>query len=178
MTIFISSIFIILIFLFLWILLISAKNSRTNEEQYIEDNFFADLTNYLNLFQNLPKTPFIWHITSGKEKAFECFVSIYKWSRDNLMRLRANTVYPNSMEVFLPLNVPMRTIPTISGWRNEFQVLKSLDNKTFVPITNTEIIGGSFGSGFQMRFTTAQAHGLSDGMVEFDNLFSLDAEIY
>ena len=38
MTIFISSIFIILIFLFLWILLISTKNSRTNEEQYIEDN--------------------------------------------------------------------------------------------------------------------------------------------
>ena len=38
MTIFISSIFIILIFLFLWILLISAKNSRTNEEQYIEYN--------------------------------------------------------------------------------------------------------------------------------------------
>ena len=38
MTIFISSIFIILIFLFLWILLISAKNSRTNEEQYTEDN--------------------------------------------------------------------------------------------------------------------------------------------
>lgn len=38
MTIFISSIFIILIFLFLWILLISTKNSRTSEEQYIEDN--------------------------------------------------------------------------------------------------------------------------------------------
>ena len=60
-----------------------------NLKQYIDENFFADLTNYLNLFQNLPKTPFIWHITSGKEKAFECFVSIYKWSRDNLMRLRS-----------------------------------------------------------------------------------------
>ena len=58
-------------------------------KQYLEDNFFADFADHLNIFQNLPKTPFIWHITSGKEKAFECFDSIYKWSRDNLMRLRS-----------------------------------------------------------------------------------------
>ena len=58
-------------------------------KQYLEDNFFADFADHLNIFQNLPKTPFIWHITSGKEKAFECFASIYKWSRDNLMRLRS-----------------------------------------------------------------------------------------
>ena len=60
-----------------------------NLKSYLEDNFFADFSNHLNLFQNLPKTPFIWHITSGKEKAFECVISIYKWSRDNLMRLRS-----------------------------------------------------------------------------------------
>ena len=34
----VSIIFIILSFLFLWMLLISTKKSRTVEEQYIEDN--------------------------------------------------------------------------------------------------------------------------------------------
>lgn len=38
MFLFISIIFIIVVSLFLWILLISNKNSMTNEEQYIEDN--------------------------------------------------------------------------------------------------------------------------------------------
>ena len=34
----ISIVFFIISFLFLWMLLISTKNSRTIEEQYIEDN--------------------------------------------------------------------------------------------------------------------------------------------
>ena len=29
-------------------------------------NFFSDLSDHLNLFMYLPKTPFIWHITSGR----------------------------------------------------------------------------------------------------------------
>ena len=57
--------------------------------EFIVEDFFKILSDYLNPFRNLPKTPYIWHLTSGKEKAFECFISIYKWSRDNLMRLRS-----------------------------------------------------------------------------------------
>ena len=38
MFLFISIIFIFIYSLFLWMLLISNKNSMTNEEQYIEDN--------------------------------------------------------------------------------------------------------------------------------------------
>lgn len=56
---------------------------------YILNDFFKVLSDYLNPFRNLPKTPFVWHLTSGKEHAFECYVLIYKWSRDNLMRLRS-----------------------------------------------------------------------------------------
>lgn len=56
---------------------------------YINKYFFADLSNHLNLFMYLPKTPFIWHLTSGLEQGFDCYVIIYKWSRDNLMRLRS-----------------------------------------------------------------------------------------
>jgi len=43
----------------------------------------------LNLFMYLPKTPFIWHLSSGSEKGFECYLVIYKWSRDNLFSLKS-----------------------------------------------------------------------------------------
>lgn len=56
---------------------------------YINKNFFAELSDHLNLFMYLPKTPFIWHLTSGPEQGFDCYIIIYKWSRDNLMRLRS-----------------------------------------------------------------------------------------
>jgi hypothetical protein len=36
-----------------------------------------------------PKTPFIWHLSSGPEQGLDCFVLVYKWSRDKLLRLRA-----------------------------------------------------------------------------------------
>ncbi len=56
---------------------------------YLEKYFFRDLANRLNLFNNLPKTPFIWHLSSGENQGFEAYISIYKWSRDKLFRLRS-----------------------------------------------------------------------------------------
>lgn len=56
---------------------------------YLQNNFFKELSDHLNLFQYLPKTPFIWHLSSGEYKGFECFISIYKWSRDNLLRVKS-----------------------------------------------------------------------------------------
>ncbi len=56
---------------------------------YINRGFFSELSDHLNLFMYLPKTPFIWHLTSGPEQGFDCYIIIYKWSRDNLMRLRS-----------------------------------------------------------------------------------------
>jgi hypothetical protein len=56
---------------------------------YLEKYFFRDLANHLNLFRFLPKTPFIWHLSSGESQGFEAFISIYKWSRDKLFRLRS-----------------------------------------------------------------------------------------
>ena len=57
--------------------------------EYINRHFFAELSDHLNLFMYLPKTPFIWHLTSGPEQGFDCYIIIYKWSRDNLLRLRS-----------------------------------------------------------------------------------------
>lgn len=37
----------------------------------------------------LPKTPFIWHLSSGKLQGFEAYIIIYKWNRDSLFKLRS-----------------------------------------------------------------------------------------
>jgi len=58
-------------------------------EEYLNKYFFTELSNHLNLFMYLPKTPFIWHLTSGPEQGFDCYIIIYKWSRDKLLRLRS-----------------------------------------------------------------------------------------
>ena len=57
--------------------------------EYVNKYFFAELSDHLNLFMYLPKTPFIWHLASGPEQGFDCYIIIYKWSRDKMMRLRS-----------------------------------------------------------------------------------------
>lgn len=57
--------------------------------EYLNRFFFAELSDHLNLFMYLPKTPFIWHLSSGSEQGFDCYIIIYKWSRDKMMRLRS-----------------------------------------------------------------------------------------
>ena len=52
-------------------------------------HFFKDLSDHLNLFMYLPKTPFIWHVTSGEYRAFDCFILIYKWNKDRLYTLKS-----------------------------------------------------------------------------------------
>ncbi len=56
---------------------------------YLNNFFFAELSEHLNLFMYLPKTPFIWHLTSGPEQGFDCYIIIYKWNRDKLLQLRS-----------------------------------------------------------------------------------------
>ena len=70
-----------------------------NIERYLQERFFQQLSDHLNLFMYLPKTPFIWHITSGPRHALELFVSIYTWSRDTLMRIKS--VYSANREAAL-----------------------------------------------------------------------------
>lgn len=56
---------------------------------YINGHFFKELSDHLNLFMYLPKTPFIWHLSSGPERGFECYIVIYKWSRDKLQSIKS-----------------------------------------------------------------------------------------
>lgn len=68
-------------------------------DRYLTENFFQQLSDHLNLFMYLPKTPFIWHITSGRYHALDLFVSIYRWTRDTLMRIKS--VYAANREASL-----------------------------------------------------------------------------
>jgi len=57
--------------------------------EYLNKYFFAELSGHLKLFKQLPATPFIWHLSSGPLQGFDCYIIIYKWSRDKLMRLKS-----------------------------------------------------------------------------------------
>ncbi len=56
--------------------------------EYMEHHFFKNLSDHLNLFMYLPKTPFIWHLSSGSQQGFEAYIIIYKWNRDSLYKLK------------------------------------------------------------------------------------------
>jgi len=56
---------------------------------FLNNYFFKEFSDHLNLFPNMPKTPFIWHLTSGEHQGFDAYIIIYKWSRDNLFRLKS-----------------------------------------------------------------------------------------
>jgi len=58
--------------------------------EYIEQHFFKNLSDHLNLFMYLPKTPFIWHLSSGPNQGFEAYIIIYKWNRDSLFKLKSH----------------------------------------------------------------------------------------
>jgi hypothetical protein len=57
--------------------------------EYIEHHFFKNFSDHLNLFMYLPKTPFIWHLSSGEHQGFEAYIIIYKWNRDSLFKLKS-----------------------------------------------------------------------------------------
>jgi len=58
--------------------------------EYVEQYFFKNFSDHLNLFMYLPKTPFIWHLSSGEHQGFEAYIIIYKWNRDSLYKLKSS----------------------------------------------------------------------------------------
>jgi hypothetical protein len=60
--------------------------------EYINKDFFADFSDHLNLFMYMPKTPFIWHITSGPLQGFDAYIIIYKWNRDKLFAIKSTYI--------------------------------------------------------------------------------------
>ncbi|MDO9593094.1 MAG: hypothetical protein Q7I98_07950, partial [Erysipelotrichaceae bacterium] len=60
--------------------------------EYLEFHFFEKLGDLVNLFRHLPKTPFIWHLSSGQYQGFEAYILIYKWNRDSLFKLKSQYI--------------------------------------------------------------------------------------
>ena len=58
--------------------------------EYVEHYFFKNFSDHLNLFMYLPKTPFIWHLSSGQHQGFEAYIIIYKWNKDSLYKLKSS----------------------------------------------------------------------------------------
>ena len=68
-------------------------------DKFLSEKFFEQLTEHLNLFMYLPKTPFIWHLSSGPNHAIDLYISIYKWDRNSLFRIKS--VYAANREADL-----------------------------------------------------------------------------
>lgn len=91
-------------------------------EKYLQEHFFQQLSDHLNLFMYLPKTPFIWHLSSGSHHAMELYVSIYKWNRDTLYRVRS--IYAANRETSISDRLNSLDTSTTGG-RMEAQELKA-----------------------------------------------------
>jgi len=91
-------------------------------EKYLQERFFQQLSDHLNLFMYLPKTPFIWHLTSGEHRALDLYISIYKWSRDTLYRVRS--IYAANRESAISARLNSLDTSTTTG-RLEAQELRA-----------------------------------------------------
>ncbi len=91
-------------------------------EKYLQERFFQQLSDHLNLFMYLPKTPFIWHLTSGEHRALDLYISIYKWSRDTLYRVRS--IYAANRESAISAHLNSLDTSTTAG-RLEAQELRA-----------------------------------------------------
>ena len=91
-------------------------------EKYLQERFFQQLSDHLNLFMYLPKTPFIWHLTSGEHRALDLYISIYKWSRDTLYRVRS--IYAANRESTISARLNSLDTSTTTG-RLEAQELRA-----------------------------------------------------
>lgn len=91
-------------------------------EKYLQERFFQQLSDHLNLFMYLPKTPFIWHLTSGEHRALDLYISIYKWSRDTLYRVRS--IYAANPESAISARLNSLDTSTTAG-RLEAQELRA-----------------------------------------------------
>ncbi len=58
-------------------------------DKYLEFDFFGDECDILNKFMYQPKTPFLWHLSSGEAGGIDLYTIIYNWSRDKLLRIKS-----------------------------------------------------------------------------------------
>lgn len=96
---------------------------------YLEHHFFKNLSDHLNLFMYLPKTPFIWHLSSGEHQGFEVYVLIYKWNRDSLFKLKSQYI-SNRVQNLEYRQIQLQGVSTAQAQNEKEQIrlqLKEID---------------------------------------------------
>jgi hypothetical protein len=58
-------------------------------KEYLLSKFFKDECDTLNLFMYQPKTPFVWHLSSGEQHGFDVYTIIYRWNRDKILKIKS-----------------------------------------------------------------------------------------
>lgn len=110
---------------------------------FLENHFFKYLGDRLNLFMYLPKTPFIWHLSSGEYRGFETFIIIYKWSRDKLLRLRS--MYVEKRESSLKNRLrDLESDVSIKAQAEKELIQKQLEEIRVFKIKIDEILGSGY----------------------------------
>ncbi len=97
--------------------------------EYLEHFFFKDLSDHLNLFMYLPKTPFIWHLSSGQHQGFEVYILIYKWNRDSLFKLKSQYI-SNRVQNLEYRQIQLQGVSTAQAQNEKEQIrlqLKEID---------------------------------------------------
>lgn len=94
--------------------------------EYLEHHFFKNLSDHLNLFMYLPKTPFIWHLSSGLHQGFEAYIIIYKWNRDSLFRLKSQYINKR-IESLEYRQLSLQNVTTAQAMNERELIIKQLD---------------------------------------------------
>lgn len=61
--------------------------------QFCKEDLFCRLMDSTNMYMFFPKTPFVWHLSSGINGGFEALISIYKWNADSLYKIKSEYIY-------------------------------------------------------------------------------------
>jgi hypothetical protein len=94
--------------------------------EYLEHHFFKNLSDHLNLFMYLPKTPFIWHLSSGTYQGFEAYIIIYKWNRDSLFRLKSQYI-SKRIESLEYRQLSLQDVTSAQAMNERELIIKQLD---------------------------------------------------
>lgn len=112
-------------------------------DDYINNHFFRNFSDHLNLFMYLPKTPFIWHITSGKYRAFEAYIIIYKWSKDKLFTIKS--VYVEKRESALRRELQDASVSnTVAAQEAQELIPKQLEELQAFKQNIDELLAGGY----------------------------------
>lgn len=144
--------------------------------KFIKEKFFQHLSDYLNLFDHMPKTPYIWHISSGPNHALDLYVSVYSWSRNSIFRIKS--VYAANREAALKDRLSSLSLDNALAQMEAHNIREQLDElKSFIAKIDDLLSSGydpMIDDGVGKNIAPLQARGL----LQYDVLNAVQLEKY